>query len=222
MTTSGYSKDDFIGFWGKGGYTEAFEAYPANCLETIEQILNDFYDKSHVAMEIGCGAGFWTKKYLSPNFRVVHALDILSHGEISLPQNVRYHELPNRDYECTGIADNSIDFAFSFGVFCHLPNSALRTYVSSIYRKLKPGGAALIMFADFNRHFRHSKVHFENEAEIIGNPNLQDQHREIISFGGWFWCDIATISNIINSSPFGSFSDVTPENFRDCLIKVTK
>jgi len=131
-------------------------------------------------------------------------------------------ELSDRDYECTGVADDSVDFVFSFGVFCHLPNSALRTYLSSIYRKLKPGGTGLIMFADFNRHFRYSKVHFQNEAEIIGNPALQDQHREKTSFGGWFWCDIPTISSIIKSSPFESFRDVTPDGFRDCLVAVSK
>jgi SAM-dependent methyltransferase len=222
MTASGYSKDDFVRFWGKGGYTEAFEAYPPNSLESIEQTLNVYFDKSHAAMEIGCGSGFWTKNYLSPNFRVVHALDILPQEEMSFPGNVRYQELSDRDYECTGVADSSIDFVFSFGVFCHLPNSALRSYLASIYRKLKPGSNGLIMFADFNRHFRYSKVHFDNEAEIIRNPKLQDQHREGKSFGGWFWCDMLTISRTVASSPFKTFNDVTPEGFRDCLITVSK
>ena len=92
-----------------------------------------------------------------------------------LPENVRYIELPDRDYNCTGVEDESIDFAFSFGVFCHLPNSANETYVNSIYKKLKVGGVALLAFADFYRHFLYSEELWDGEEDWMEDKELQER-----------------------------------------------
>ena len=140
---------------------------------------------------------------------------------------IEYIELDDRDYNCTGVEDESIDFAVSFGVFCHFPNSSSQTYINSVYDKLKPGGTGLIMFSDFHRHFEHSKRHFnakealldlltggtrsrktkltsaaiiDDTQELAANKRLQDKYRESDSCGGWFWYDMDTINDIFENS----------------------
>ena len=245
----GFSKQEFIDIWGQTGYIEDFYSYQSGHLDAIVDILSEYYNPNHTCMDIGCGGGLWTKKYLSPNFKKIVAMDILSKNNLSLLDNIEYIELDDRDYNCTGVENESIDFAVSFGVFCHFPNSASQTYINSVYNKLKPGGTGLIMFPDFRRHFEHSKRHFnakeallalitggtrskktkltcaaivDDAEELSTNKKLQDRYRENDSCGGWFWYDMDTINGIFENSNFSKYEDVTPDGFRDCLMAFSK
>lgn len=222
LTTPGHSKSDFLRFWGENGYTENFDGYTRHSLDSYLTLLKSYYNKSQDCLEIGCGSGYWTTNHLAPNFRTVTAIDLLPMGNRQFPKNVKYIELEDRDYNCTGIQDETIDFVFSFGVLCHLPNSALRSYAASIYRKLRPGGRGLLMFADFKRHFTYSTTHFPNEENIIRDKSLQDKHRERTDFHGWYYCDRDTLDNIFKESLFSKVNDVTPDEFRDCILEITK
>jgi ubiquinone/menaquinone biosynthesis C-methylase UbiE len=51
-------------------------------------------------------------------------------------------------FDCKNIQDESIDFAFSFGVFCHLSASACESYLKDVFRVLKKGGTAIFMYSD--------------------------------------------------------------------------
>jgi cyclopropane fatty-acyl-phospholipid synthase-like methyltransferase len=223
---SGLSKQEFIGAWGTTGFIEDFSAYKAEHKDQIVSELSKHYNSESSCLEIGCGSGMWTREFLAPNFGRVVALDILPRETINLlkdpPINVKYIELGDRDYNCTGVEDNSVDFVFSFGVFCHFPNSGAQTYINSIYDKLKPGGTGLIMFSDFHRHFKYSAVHFDNEKSLMSDCNLQDKYRETEVFGGWYWNDMETIGKIFRNSPFNLYQDVTPDGFRDCLMFLSK
>ena len=245
----GFSKQEFIDVWGQAGYIEDFYSYQSGHLEDVLDILSEYYNPNHICMDIGCGGGLWTKKYLSPNFKKIIAIDVLSKDSLSLSDNIEYIELDDRDYNCTGVEDESIDFAVSFGVFCHFPNSASQTYINSIYNKLKPGGTGLIMFSDFHRHFEHSRRHFnakealldlltggtrskktkltssaivDNAQELASDKNVQDKYRENDSCGGWFWYDMDTVNGIFENSNFLKYEDVTPDGFRDCLMAFSK
>jgi len=232
----GRTKSKFLEMWGgnrggggevdSNGYIEHFQCYRPGSLEEVVNTLSKSYDTSKTCMEIGCGAGFWTRRYLSPNFKEVVALDLLDNPMYKgqpLPENVRYIELPDRDYNCTGVEDESIDFAFSFGVFCHLPNSANETYVNSIYKKLKVGGVALLAFADFYRHFLYSAELWDGEETWLEDKELQDKYREELwHHTSWHWNDMNTINDILLRSPFRRYENVTPLELRDCLVKLTK
>ena len=222
----GLSSQDFINAWGKTGYTGDFSGYQGEHKSQVISELSKYYNSNHTCLEVGCGAGLWTSEFLSPNFKKVIALDILPKNEVALSKrnlsNVNYIELANKDYNCTGVEDSSVDFVFSFGVFCHLPNSAVETYINSIYNKLKPGGKALIMLADFFRHFKYSARHFDKEESLMLDYELQNKYREFDTFGGWFWNDFETISKILRNTKFNFYADVSPDRFRDCLMFLQK
>jgi ubiquinone/menaquinone biosynthesis C-methylase UbiE len=51
-------------------------------------------------------------------------------------------------FDCKSLQDESIDFAFSFGVLCHLSSSACESYLKDVFRVLKKGGTAIFMYSD--------------------------------------------------------------------------
>lgn len=150
------TKQDFINTWGVSGYRESFNVYsmPQNGGVSEEQVvsagLRPFYNKEHTCLEIGCGGGYWPEKHLCDNFKQVIGIDVVPTGGIKRG-NFKFIEVPDRDYSCYGVADESVDFVWSFGVFCHLPIQAIAEYVKSAYRVLKPGGNACLYFSNIDR-----------------------------------------------------------------------
>ena len=54
----------------------------------------------------------------------------------------------NKQYNFNYIESNSIEFIFSYGVFCHLSLKANDKYLQDIIRVMKPNSKALLMYAD--------------------------------------------------------------------------
>jgi ubiquinone/menaquinone biosynthesis C-methylase UbiE len=142
-----FTKEQFINFWGSNGYYEAF-TYGIGIQEVINRTIVPFSNKT--CLEIGCGGGVFTK-VLSEQFDVVIGIDVIPIHDGVRYHNVKYIELDNQDYKCTGIPDNSIDFVFSYGVFCHFSNDAIKEYLQSIYRVMKKGGDCVIMISNFDK-----------------------------------------------------------------------
>jgi SAM-dependent methyltransferase len=150
------TKQNFIRAWGLSGYRENFDVYSmadrggVGEKTVVDGALRPYFNRGHVCLEIGCGGGYWSRNYLSPNFKSVIGLDVVP-VEGDWPANFRFIEVPNRDYSCFGVQDESVDFVWSFGVFCHLRNDCTWQYVKSAYRVLKPGGRATLYFANSDR-----------------------------------------------------------------------
>ena len=109
----------------------------------LNQIGNN---KDKNVLEIGCGAGYWTK-FLCEHSKNVTAIDLLPNSPFQL-DNFTYIENKNMQFDCKNIQDESIDFAFSFGVFCHLSASACESYLKDVFRVLTKGGTAIFMYSD--------------------------------------------------------------------------
>ncbi len=108
-----------------------------------------FVNPDHVAIEIGPGGGRWTRYMLG--FRQLYAIDF--HQELldelgKLFRCPQLTPLKNDGCDFPGIADSSVDFVFSFGVFVHLEFHIIEGYLEEIARVLKPGGKAVIQYAD--------------------------------------------------------------------------
>jgi len=142
-----FTKQNFIDFWGDTGYYEEF-TYGIGIQEVIERTIVPFSNKT--CLEIGCGGGVFTK-VLSEQFDEVTAIDVIPIHDGLRYHNVKYKELDNQDYNCSGISNSSIDFVFSYGVFCHFSNDAIKEYMQSIYRVLKKGGNCVIMISNFDK-----------------------------------------------------------------------
>lgn len=141
---SDFTKDEFINFWGKNGYTETWDGYEKNWTPEIMEMINQHVTKDSVVLEIGCGSGYWTNR-IQPLCKKMYAIDLIPKPNI---ENITYIENEDHEYKCKTIEDESIDFVFSFGVFCHLSLSACDEYLKDIIRVLKPNGKALLMYGD--------------------------------------------------------------------------
>lgn len=181
------TKEAFLRAW-PGGYRENWEVYGSASGIPLDVVLNKclrpYYNKNHIALEIGCGLGFWTFDHLAKNFKEVIALDLLKDIPMK-PFNVRYQEVPDRNYSCHQVPDNSIDFAWSFGVFCHLPISAIQTYLNSIFRVLKPGGKVALYFSNSDRRPGRSTPDNNSENDIVWVDNNWDKTKQMMEQSGF-------------------------------------
>jgi hypothetical protein len=71
------------------------------------------------------------------------------------------------------IADDSIDYVFSYDVLCHVSISGISEYAHSLYRVMKEGAHGFLMVADYRKY---------NEfVDSLGNQNalvaLLPRHR---------------------------------------------
>jgi SAM-dependent methyltransferase len=200
------SKQDMIHMFGYG-YYENWSCYEYDAeQEIVDSCIKPFYDENHNVMEIGCGGGKWTLNYLSPNFKKIYALDVIPQ---ILPKtaNIEYIELNDKDFYCTNVEDESIDFVWSFGTFCHFSVFACEEYLSNIYKKLKPSGKGVIMFANWHRNFKYKNYWTSTDINSI--------------HGNWYYNDEKYTIDMLSRLQFKNIKDVIP-NFRDSLIYFEK
>jgi cyclopropane fatty-acyl-phospholipid synthase-like methyltransferase len=194
------SKEQFINTWGPDGYRENWEVYINQAKIEERQfadiMLKDRYNPEHTCLEIGCGGGYWTDKYLAPNFKQVIALDVLPPVKFDHP-NITYIELPDRNFECFGVGNDSIDFCFSFGVFCHLSLEAIQTYLKAIFTKLKAGGECVLYFSNNDR-----RPHYEAEQVC----EVTEDHIQ------WVNNNTKTTIEMLKKAGFTGIKDILPDN----------
>jgi hypothetical protein len=143
----------FEGLWNGGFPRKGNDLY--NNLTSIEKTcIIPYVNESCVVLEIGPGRGFWTKKMLLA--KKIICLDALSaeHNKfwetVGKRNNIEYHHMKN--FNCNFIEDNSIDYLFSYDVFCHISYSGTDAYLRNLYSKLKRGAKCFIMIADPNKY----------------------------------------------------------------------
>lgn len=200
------SKQEMIDTFGYG-YYEDWKGYEYDAeQEIINACLLPFYNKEHNVMEIGCGGGKWTLNYLVPNFNHIYTLDVIP-CVFNIPSNLTYLELAEKDFYCTGIEDNSIDFVWSFGTFCHFSYVACEEYMKNIYKKLKSNGKGVIMFANWPRNFKYKNYWTKTD--------IHSQH------GNWYYNDEKYTISMLDKLKYKNIKDLLP-NFRDSLIYFEK
>lgn len=148
MKSKNYTKKEFLSFWGKQGYVETWDGHQYNWSKEIQElVLNQIgSNKDKIVLEIGCGAGYWTS-FLCENSKEVYAIDLIPKPKIKF-KNFKYIENKSMQFDCSTLENDSIDFAFSFGVFCHLSLDACESYLKDVMRVLKKGGTAIFMYSN--------------------------------------------------------------------------
>jgi cyclopropane fatty-acyl-phospholipid synthase-like methyltransferase len=143
-----YSKEQFRQFWSESGYKETWDGFKYNWSNEIQSLIKQQIgdNKDKIVLEIGCGAGYWTS-FLCENSNLVYAIDLIPRPQLDY-SNFIYYENQNLQFNCKSIKEDSIDFVFSFGVFCHFSKSACEEYLTDIFRVLKKGGSAILMYSD--------------------------------------------------------------------------
>jgi len=116
-----------------------------------EKVFAPFLGRCQVLLEIGPGGGRFTEILLPKCNRLIAADS--SPAMLTLLRE-RFRHCEKIDYllldglGLSPIPDNSVDSAFSYGVFVHLQHWDIYNYLSELQRVLKPGGRAIIQHAN--------------------------------------------------------------------------
>lgn len=149
--------ESFQNIW-EGGYLTGYS--PKRNQKGLEDYLKTNL-KGKNFLEIGCGGGQWSKFIYDLNiFNKMYCIDALSekHNNFwsyvgdSAENIIQYEQVKN--FELNFIDDNSLDFVFSYDVFCHISLSGVQSYLSSLYKKCNKGAELLIMYADPKKYLK--------------------------------------------------------------------
>jgi SAM-dependent methyltransferase len=115
------------------------------------EVFAPFLGNTDVILEIGCGGGRFSE-ILLPKCSTLIAADTaptmlkLMKKRFAGNSKIRYVLLDGLGL--SPIKDESVDAAFSYGVFVHLQHWDIYNYLSELERVLKPGGKAIIQHAN--------------------------------------------------------------------------
>lgn len=198
-----FSKTYFQTVW-KEGYYEHF-SYGVGIDKVFDVCVAPFLKGT--VLEIGSGGGVFTEM-IQGKVNLI-AIDVIKMPDKFMEfENFRYYELPDKSYGCEPIKNKSIDFCFSYNVFCHLSNDAISQYLKSVRRVLKSGGSFVFMLSRFS----HAKQHTSNPDKYSLGDLLPMGH---------FYQDERTIDLVIGEGWEIVSRDMIPEH-RDMIIHLTK
>lgn len=147
--------------------------------------------KGKTCLEIGCGGGQWSKFIYDLNiFDKIYCIDALSE-EHNCFWNYVGHEKKDKiiyiqvsDFSLSFIPENSLDYVFSYDVFCHICYSGQNLYLKNLYGKCKNNCELLIMYADPDKYkincpekFRVFELEQKRKGKTFKN---YDELREIL------------------------------------------
>jgi len=190
-----FSKDFFQATWGEDGYFEEF-SWGVGIDKVCEICVNPFSSLDKTAIEIGSGGGAFTKRIVG-KFKHLTCIDVIRKPNSFEWDNLTYIELENKSFDCP-VESNSIDYAFTYGLFCHLSNDQLIKYLHGINKALKKGADFVFMLSNYGLGKDESELgklldmgHFVQdlrtldiivdlkEWEIV-NSNMIPQHRDLL------------------------------------------
>lgn len=187
-----FDKEFFVRTWGTG-YYEQF-SYGVGIEKVCQLCLYPFVNSTVRVLEIGSGGGAFSQRIWSKAGEFT-CIDVIPKPN-NFPASVNYIELTNQDYNCTGVSDKSIDFTFSYNVFCHFSNKAIFQYLQSVNSVLRPGGDFIFMLSAYGRtsdqplgtmlpmgHFVQDERTLPlviSEGWDVISPSMIPEHRDII------------------------------------------
>lgn len=205
------------------GFVEGWVHYGGDFTDVIlDKFVAPHSGGDKTVLEIGPGGGLFTAK-LGRLFSKVMAIDVVEKSpQFPTGTNITYIKAPDRDFTCHSIPPTSVDFVFSFGVFPHLTRAAQSEYLVSMFRVLKPGGQAVVSFANWKRHPLLMRIQINvfliDSAEIahLGGEHVKAVKEPVENSAPWFYNDLDHTKRMVKSAGFIDFTDLIPE-FRDTL-----
>lgn len=191
-----FSKKEFQELWGLEGYYEPHNNHGVGIEKSCETVLYPFLSEDKDILEIGCGGGAFTERIIK-SCKSLTAIDVIKQPErLKSYQKLSYIELPNKNYSCKGVDSEVMDFAFSSGVFCHLPYLALKEYLYSVNRVLKHGGDFVFMLSDW-----------DNLKKIISEEEQKTSKPDDFTSSGHFHQDETTLFEIYDEDLWDIISE---------------
>ena len=127
-----------------------------------DNTIGRYINNTTTVLEIGPGRGAWTKTMLKYNPKKIICLDVFSAARNNFWNFVGKENMNKIDYFqvndflCNDISNNSIDFLFSYDVFCHISFNNTELYLKNLYNKFKKGSICVIMIADYNKSIKNN------------------------------------------------------------------
>jgi ubiquinone/menaquinone biosynthesis C-methylase UbiE len=147
----------------------------------INEMMLKYIKENSMILEVGPGAGRWTK-ILYPYSKTLILADVsekcleICEKSFKGSTNIQYYLVNDR---LSKIKENSIDFIWSYDVFVHINPSDIKKYIEDFSHILKPGGIAIIhhsgSYADEayarNQGFR-SMIDKQKFAELVKDNKM--------------------------------------------------
>ena len=158
--------ESFSTFW-EGGFYEGLPTdpmapsgygifgYHSSLYLTYRMCIKPYIGSDTVVLEIGPGRGAWTKAIADLEPKQVFAVDVVSPdytgfwNYVGRKPNIQH--IVAEDFSLPGVPDQSVDYFFSFGCFCHLKPHMCISYFDSLARTMKPGADGFLMIADYDK-----------------------------------------------------------------------
>lgn len=202
-----FSKPFFQQAWGEKGYYEHF-SYGVGITRVVDVGISPFIAENKTVLEIGSGGGTFTN-FLINKCKHLTAIDVIKKpDQFNDFADFTYHELTDKSFDCAPIKSRSMDFVFSYNVFCHLSNDAVKAYLKSIHRVLKKGGNAVFMISNFEHTSKHT-----NRPEKYTLGDLLPM--------GHFYQDDRTIDLVVGKEWEIVSRNMIPEH-RDIIVHLKK
>lgn len=135
-------------------------------IEVHRRYLEPYLRPALDVVEIGSGGGRWTK-YLLPSARRLvvvelnpESFDYLLRRFPSYAGRMEFYRTSG--YEMTGVRDATIDLVFSFDVFVCVEPEGIAAYLDEIERVLRPGGRAVVLYADQTKPLAAEKAGYSD------------------------------------------------------------
>lgn len=143
--------------WGDprhGTLRYVFERYvrgkkvPGDLGKVVRRYIQPYVRPGMTVLEIGAGGGRWTQFLLPADQIIVVEITPEFFGYLEARFGRRFELYQTRGDELEGIQTGRVDYAFSFGTFVHTPPSVLEAYLQELFRVVRPGGLAVVQYAD--------------------------------------------------------------------------
>ncbi len=131
-------------------------------------------------LEIGPGKGSWTKAVLDnlPPDGTLYVIDRLPMEAMirqrcpGVGDRLRFIQTLSNDY--SSVPNSTIDFAFSFGVFVHLPLKEIETILARLLPKLRSAGEVVLQYSNWDKLDKWGWEKARIPTWFRGHPNHPD------------------------------------------------
>lgn len=159
---------------------DSFMGYTSN--EAMEELLGpiiewiDPFVRGKDVLEIACGTGNWTQ-VLSKRARSVVAVD-QSGAYLDIARSKEYARdnitLLRADAYSLESVEGDFDVAFAADWWSHIPRSCTPDFVESMMKKLRPGGAVVLLDMLRSPSLDAMFSHYDQEGNLIHRRSFED------------------------------------------------